>query len=51
MKIVNLEKLQKAVKGMYQKTFIDKKLLPYTRVFSKEEIEEWQKEDVFNKSS
>lgn len=41
-----LEKLQKAVRNLYQKTFIDKNLLPYTRLFDKKEIEEWQQEDA-----
>lgn len=41
-----LNKLQKAVKNIYQKTYIDPKLLPFTREFSDEEIEQWQKEDA-----
>ncbi len=44
--VAYLEKLQKTVRSMYQKTYIDKKLLPYTRIFRKEEIEEWHKEDT-----
>lgn len=39
------EKLQKDVKKIYQKTYIDPKLVKYTRKFSDKEIEEWQKED------
>lgn len=30
-----------------QKTFIDPKLLKYTREFTKAEIKEWEKEDAF----
>lgn len=41
-----LTKLQKAVRQIYQKTFIDPKLLPFTREFSDEEIREWTKEDA-----
>lgn len=41
-----LNKLQKAIKNIYQKTYIDPKLLPFTREFSDEEIAEWQKEDT-----
>lgn len=41
-----LTKLQKEVVGIYQKTFIDPKLLPYTREFSDEELKEWAKEDA-----
>lgn len=41
-----LTKLQKAVRQIYQKTFIDPKLLPFTREFSDEEIREWTKEDT-----
>lgn len=41
-----LNKLQKEVKAIYQKTYIDPKLLPFTREFSDTEIEEWQKEDA-----
>lgn len=40
-----LEKLQKEVSRIYQNTFIDPLLLPLTREFSSEEIEEWLKED------
>ena len=41
-----LNKLQKDVRSLYQKTFIDPKLLPFTRQFSDQEIAEWQKEDT-----
>jgi Ca2+-dependent lipid-binding protein len=40
-----LSKLQKDVNQLYQKTFIDPKLVKYTRIFSDKEIEKWQKED------
>lgn len=40
-----LEKLQEEIAKLYQKTFIDLKLLPYTREFSDEEIQTWLKED------
>lgn len=40
-----LTKLQKEIKNIYQKTFIDPKFLKYTREFSEEEIQEWLKED------
>ena len=40
-----LRKLESEVKKIYTKTFIDPSLLPQTRVFSKKEIEKWQKED------
>ncbi len=42
-----LDKLQKQVKAIWQKTYIDPSLLPYTRKFSDEEIKEWEKEDRF----
>ncbi|OGH22176.1 MAG: hypothetical protein A3F31_05245 [Candidatus Levybacteria bacterium RIFCSPHIGHO2_12_FULL_38_12] len=41
-----LTKLEKEVKRIYQKTFIDKKLLSYTREFSDTEIAAWEKEDA-----
>jgi len=41
-----LENLEKQVKKIYGKTFIDPKLIKYTREFSDEEIKEWEKEDV-----
>lgn len=40
-----LMRLQKDVEKMYKKTFIDPKLLPYTREFSDKEIKEWEEED------
>ncbi len=40
-----LTTLQKEVSKIYQKTFINPKLIKYTREFSNKEIEEWQKED------
>lgn len=40
-----LEKLQNDLKRLYQKTYIDKRLIPLTREFSDSEIEEWLKED------
>ena len=39
------EELRQEVKKIYGKTFIDPKLLPYTREFSDKEVKEWQKED------
>jgi len=41
-----LTKLEKEVKTLYGKTFIDQKLLKYTRVFTDKEIEEWEEEDA-----
>lgn len=41
-----LEKLQQDVDKLFQKTYIDPKLLPLTRTFTSEEVEEWQKEDA-----
>ena len=40
-----LEKLKEDLQNTYQKTFIDPKVLPLTRKFSKREIKRWQKED------
>ena len=40
-----LNKLESTVKKFYKKTFIDPKLMKYTREFSDEEIEGWLKED------
>lgn len=39
------EKLQKELFNIYQRTFIDPKLLPLTREFTNSEIKEWEKED------
>lgn len=41
-----LNKLQQQLRSIYQKTYIDPKLIPYTREFSKEEIQRWLKEDA-----
>lgn len=41
-----LNKLQQQLRSIYQKTYIDPKLIPYTRDFSDEEIAEWLKEDA-----
>jgi len=40
-----LKKMEDFVKLVYQKTYIDPKLEKYTREFTTQEIEEWQKED------
>ena len=40
-----LIKLQSEVKKIYQKTFIDPRLLSYIREFTDEEINEWLEED------
>ena len=40
-----LNKLQKEVARLYQKTYINNALIKYTREFSNKEIDEWQKED------
>lgn len=42
-----LAKLEEEVAKIYQKTFIDPKLLPLTRKFTSREIAEWRKEDEF----
>lgn len=41
-----LTKLEDEVRRLYGKTFIDPKLLRYTREFSEEEVKRWQKEDT-----
>lgn len=41
-----LRKLQQDIEKVYQKTFIDKKYLPYTRQFSDKEINQWLEEDI-----
>lgn len=41
-----LNKLQEQLRSIYQKTYIDPKLIPYTREFSDEEIAQWLKEDA-----
>ncbi len=40
-----LEKLQSDLSKIYQKTYIDPKLLLLTREFSDQEIKEWLEED------
>ena len=40
-----LTTLEKTVKKIYKKTFIDPKLLPFTREFSNREIQAWLAED------
>ena len=40
-----LAKLEEDVARIYQKTFIDPQLLPFTRDFTEKEIAEWEKED------
>ena len=42
-----LSNLEEQVRKAYRKTFIDKKLLKYTKEFTNEEIKEWEKEDSF----
>lgn len=41
-----LTNLEKQVRKIYRKTFINPKLLKYTREFTDEEIKEWEKEDT-----
>lgn len=41
-----LTNLENQVRKTYKKTFIDPKLLKYTREFTQEEIKEWEKEDA-----
>lgn len=40
-----LERLLRDLEDLYKKTYIDPKLLPLTRKFSRLEIKQWQKED------
>lgn len=40
-----LAKLQEDLARLYQKTYIDPNLLPFTREFSDSEISEWLEED------
>ena len=40
-----LKKLEKDINNIYQKTYIDPKVLPLTREFGNDEIMEWVKED------
>lgn len=44
--IAYLTNLEKQVRRAYGKTFIDPKLLKYTRKFTDREIKEWEKEDT-----
>lgn len=39
------QQMQKDLEVLYKKTYINKKLLPYTRTFSDKEIQEWLEED------
>lgn len=41
-----LTNLEKQVRKVYKKTFIDPKLLKYTRKFTDKEIKVWGKEDT-----
>lgn len=40
-----LKRLENTVRKITQKTYIDPSLEQYTREFSDEEVEQWQKED------
>lgn len=40
-----LKKLEKDLNNIYQKTYIDPKILPLTREFNETEIEEWRDAD------
>lgn len=41
-----LKQMQNDLSSLYKKTYIDKKLMPKTRIFSNSEIREWLKEDA-----
>lgn len=41
-----LTSLENQLRKTYKKTFIDPKLLKYTREFTEKEIKEWEKEDI-----
>lgn len=41
-----LTKLEKTLKKIYGQTYIDSKLIKYTREFSNQEIREWEKADA-----
>lgn len=41
-----LTSLENQVRKTYKKTFIDPKLLKYTREFTNADIKEWEKEDA-----
>lgn len=43
-----LNKLEETVKKIYQKTYIDPRMLENTREFSNKEISEWLEEDRLN---
>lgn len=43
-----LNQLEETVKKIYQKTYIDPRLLDYTREFSDKEVSAWLKEDKLN---
>lgn len=43
-----LNKLEETVKKIYQKTYIDPRLMEYTREFSGKETSEWLEEDKLN---
>lgn len=45
VEIEYLARLEEEIAKFYQKTFIDPKLLPLTREFTKKEIAEWEQED------
>jgi prevent-host-death family protein len=40
-----LKRLEESMAALYQQTYVDPKLLPYTRVFSDQEIEKWAQTD------
>lgn len=40
--------LKDQARKINKKTFIDQKLLKYTRKFTKTEIKDWEKEDALN---
>ena len=43
--VAYIKKLEKDLNNIYQKTYIDPKILPLTREFTKGEIEAWLKEN------
>ena len=43
--ITYLTKLQTAVRKLYQKTYLDPKLIPFTRMFTDSELDQWAQED------
>ena len=40
-----LKKIQADINRLYQRTYIDKKLIPSTRIFTQKEVSEWLEED------